>query len=99
MKRKYSLDRLGVPLTLLQVTLLVAAVRAQPASQPMPKFESVLNRVGFDQRLGAQLPLETRLFDETGRERRLGEYFGQRPVILLFVYFRCPMLCGEELKG
>ena len=37
--------------------------------------------------------------DEDGREVRLGEYFGRRPVVLAFVYYECPMLCTQVLNG
>jgi protein SCO1 len=38
--------------------------------------------------------------DETGRVVRLGEYVnGRKPVLLNFVYFRCPMLCPMVLEG
>jgi len=55
--------------------------------------------IGIDQRLDARVSLDLPFRDETGREVRLGEYFGRRPVILAFVYFRCPSLCGEVLDG
>ena len=37
---------------------------------------SVVNQVGFDQNLGAQLPLDLRFRDDSGRELALGELFG-----------------------
>ncbi len=37
--------------------------------------------------------------DEAGRDVRLGEYFGKRPVILALVYYECPMLCTQVLNG
>jgi protein SCO1/2 len=55
--------------------------------------------VGFDQKLGVQLPLDLRFRDDTGRDRALGELFGKRPVILAPVYFRCPLLCNQLLNG
>ena len=30
---------------------------------------------------------------------QLGSYFGKKPAILALVYYRCPMLCSEELNG
>ena len=60
---------------------------------------TTLSQVGFDQNLDAQLPLDLTFRDESGRTVRLGDYFGSKPVIITLVYFRCPMLCGEELKG
>ena len=56
-------------------------------------------KVGFDQKLGARLPLEARFRDETGRELALGELFGSRPVVLAPVYYGCPLLCSQVLRG
>jgi protein SCO1/2 len=60
---------------------------------------SVVNQVGFDQRLGERLPLGLRFRDDSGRELALGELFGRRPVIVAPVYYRCPMLCNQVLNG
>jgi protein SCO1/2 len=59
----------------------------------------VLKRVGIEQRLNAQVPLDLKFRDESGREVKLGEYFGSKPVVLSMVYYECPMLCGEVLNG
>jgi len=61
--------------------------------------KQVIERVGFDQNLGAQLPLDAELRDEQGRAIRLGDLFGERPVVLAFVYFRCPLLCPLVERG
>ena len=59
-----------------------------------------LENVGIDQRLNEQLPLDATFVDETGKTVKLGDYFHTgRPVILNFVYYQCPMLCGEVLNG
>jgi len=58
-----------------------------------------LRGVGFDQRIGERLPLETRVRDERGAEVALGDYFGKRPVVLALVYTECPMLCSLVLNG
>lgn len=58
-----------------------------------------LKGVGFDQRLGSQVPLDATFVDENGRPVKLGEYFGERPVILVLAYYRCPMLCNLVLNG
>lgn len=55
--------------------------------------------VGFDQKLGATVPLDVMLRDEMGNPVALGSYFGVRPVILSLVYYGCPMLCGMSLNG
>jgi protein SCO1/2 len=58
-----------------------------------------LREVGFDQRLDQRIPLDLQLRDEDGRDVRLGDYFGTKPVILSLAYFSCPMLCGLHLQG
>jgi protein SCO1 len=59
----------------------------------------VVERVGFDQKIGVQLPLGLSFRDESGRDLRLGDLFGRRPVILVPVYYGCPMLCNQLLNG
>jgi protein SCO1/2 len=65
------------------------------ASNVPPQFQAVT----FAQRLNEQLPLDAAFTDETGRDVRLGDYFGSRPVVLAFVYYQCPMLCSQTLNG
>ncbi|HUP58908.1 MAG TPA: SCO family protein [Thermoanaerobaculia bacterium] len=55
--------------------------------------------VTIAQKLNTQVPLELMFRDETGKVVRLREYFGKRPVLLNFVYYRCPMLCPIVLDG
>src|SRR4029077_19481035 len=56
-----------------------------------------LKNVGIEQRLNEQIPSGLIFGDESGQAVRLGDYFGQRPMILNLVYYQCPMLCGEVL--
>ncbi|MGH9511973.1 MAG: SCO family protein [Terriglobales bacterium] len=58
-----------------------------------------LKNVGIQQNLNEQIPLDLGFRDETGKTVHLSDYFGQKPVILSLVYYRCPMLCGEVLAG
>ena len=37
----------------------------------------------FDQKMGAQVPLDLTFHDEQGRTIRLGDYLGEKPAILL----------------
>jgi len=60
---------------------------------------SLLSKVGIDQHLNQQLPLNLTFTDDTGKQVTLADYFGKRPVILTMVYYRCPMLCSEEMDG
>ena len=57
-------------------------------------------KVSIAQHLNAQLPLDVMLRDETGKVVRLRDYFHHdRPVLLNFVYYNCPMLCPMVLEG
>lgn len=60
---------------------------------------SIFDKVGFDQRLNQQVPLDLMFNDENGNAVELKQYFGSKPVILSLVYFRCPMLCSQVLNG
>jgi protein SCO1 len=64
------------------------------AASPTP---DPLLEAGFDQALGVQLPLEIALRDETGSPVAIGDYFSARPVVLVFAYYNCPMLCNLVL--
>ncbi|MDB5384834.1 MAG: hypothetical protein JWM11_480 [Planctomycetaceae bacterium] len=59
----------------------------------------LLQDVGIEQHLDAQLPLDAMFRDEAGHEVRLGDYFTDKPVVLSLVYYRCPMLCTQVLNG
>jgi protein SCO1 len=59
----------------------------------------LLGQIRIDQRLNHQVPLDLAFVDDHGRDVRLGQYFGQRPVVLALVYYECPMLCTQVLNG
>jgi protein SCO1/2 len=107
-KRRSSFlwHRFLVALSFSVVTCL--SVHAQGwATQPPPLSSTdpsdgkvrLLEGVGIDQKLGAQLPLDLTFRDETGATVRLGDYFGRKPVVLTLVYYNCPMLCNQVLNG
>lgn len=71
-----------------------------PSISEASGLPEALKKVGIEQKLGAQLPLDTELKDETGNTVRLGSFFNTgRPVIVAFVYYECPMLCNQVLNG
>lgn len=71
------------------MTLAPSAARAQA--------RGVLKDIGFDQNLNTQIPLTLPFRDEEGRDVRLADYFGKRPVILVMGYKNCPMMCSQVL--
>jgi len=71
-----------------------------PAISEGSGLPEALKKVGIEQKLGDQLPLETELKDENGNIVKLGSFFNTgRPVIVAFVYYECPMLCNQVLNG
>lgn len=86
------------PLLPLLLSLLAASAGAQGLVNPQD-MPGPLKEVRFDQRLGERLPLDAVFVDENGETVTLGQYFGERPVILAFVYYECPMLCTLTLNG
>jgi protein SCO1 len=70
-----------------------------PVGNPASLAPEQLKGIGFDQKLDEQLPLDLIFRDETGRSLRLGEYFGSKPVMIVPVYYECPMLCSQTLQG
>jgi protein SCO1/2 len=52
------------------------------------------------EKIGAVAPLDLSFVDDTGAKVALRDYFdGQRPVVLNFVYYECPLLCNLVLEG
>lgn len=88
-------------LLLILMAASSASAQQRPADPGLPAatLPSALREVGFDQNLNHQLPLETEFADENGRTVRIGDYFGERPVVLAFVYYGCPMLCLQSLSS
>ncbi len=94
----------------LAAALLAAPAFAQMTGAPAPGYRreagvpassvpAPLREIGFDQRVGEPVPLDAALLDEDGRDVRLGDFFGPRPVVLAFVYYECPMLCTQMLRS
>jgi protein SCO1 len=94
-------------------TLMLGLIPAVPTSahaqgfyrQPQTGLASatqpdIIKDVDFEQRLNAEVPLNTPFRDETGRTVQLHEYFHHdKPVVLALVYYECPMLCTQVLNG
>ncbi len=55
--------------------------------------------LGFEQRIGQVLPMDALFTGGDGVARPLRSYFGGKPVVLIFDYFRCPELCSLVASG
>jgi len=58
-----------------------------------------LEGIDIEQRLNEQLSVDLVFRDETGSEVKLGDFLGDKPVVLTPVYYSCPMLCTMILNG
>jgi protein SCO1 len=93
-----------IAMSVVLMSMIVSAQGNAPGVQPDPALPSgktpyALSKVAFEQRLGEPLPLDLPFKDEHGRDVKLGDFFGRKPVVLTFVYYECPMLCTEVLNG
>lgn len=59
----------------------------------------MLKKTGLEKRFGAMAALDTPWKTSEGKDIILNELFNKKPVILVPVYFKCPMLCQLILKG
>jgi protein SCO1/2 len=76
-----------------------AAGYKREAGMPASALPAPLREIGFDQNLDRQIPLDIPFNDEQGRAVTLASYFGTRPVVLVFAYYECPMLCTLVLNA
>jgi protein SCO1/2 len=81
------------------ITALPGIAAAQQMGIPAASLPMMVQGVGIDQNLNAQLPLELKFKDENGQVVRLGQYFREKPVVLALVYYQCPGLCDLILNG
>jgi protein SCO1 len=63
---------------------------------PLP--DDIQKKVGLDQKLNAQVPLDLTFRDETGQRVQLYQFFGHKPVMMNLIQYRCTMLCSEEMN-
>lgn len=93
----------------LGAAVLLCTVNAALAQPMMPSGgpggpkslapDKVIQTVGVDQKLDAQISPDLTFKNEKGETVRLGDYFGKRPIVLSLVYYKCPGLCTMTLNG
>jgi protein SCO1/2 len=81
---------------LLFLHLMTPPVWGHHNTQHTPE---ILQKIGLDQRLNAQIPLDLAFHDAEGKAVQLGDYLQDKPVILTLAYFDCPNLCPLVLEG
>lgn len=77
--------------------LFLAALLLLP-SAAMAEIRDV-SSITIERRDGAQVPLDTPVKDEKGRETTLAALANGQPILLAPVQHRCPNICGVTLSG
>jgi protein SCO1 len=81
------------------VAIVIALTLTTSSAANNTPIAQVAEQIAISPPLGAKLPLDLSFVDADGRAARLGDSFGQRPVILHLVYYECPMLCKLSSDG
>jgi len=81
------------------IVLLTSLMSCVVSSSAQSLSDEALAQIRFDQKQNTQISLTLPFRDEEGREVRLAEYFGHRPIVLVLGYYECPMLCTLVLNG
>lgn len=79
------------------------------AQQPQPPADRGATRydetpapiAGLDinEKLGEKIPLDLTFVDSDGEKVSIGKWFNQgRPVLVMFVYYRCPLACPQLME-
>ncbi|MEX2141493.1 MAG: SCO family protein [Pirellulales bacterium] len=95
---KTPIANISLPIVAVLLTIASPQIAVSDKSLSHPQTE-IMRNVDFQQRLNTQLPLVREFVDEQGKAVKLGDYFGERPVLFVLAYYRCPMLCNQVLNG
>ena len=80
------------PCVLLTLLLGVSIMPARPVNAQAP-VPDIVRDVSFEQRLDAQVPLDTQLRDEAGNLVAFGALLNDKPTVLTLNYLHCKNLC------
>ena len=86
---------MGIAALLLVASSGSAQMVPDNVGQSAKGLPPALVNVHFDPELNAQIPLDTQFTDETGKPVLLREFARNRPMVLVFAYYTCPMLCSQ----
>lgn len=68
-------------------------------SRTIREMPDAMKKAGFEQRHNTQLPMDAIVRNEKGESIPFGSLFDDRPVVLTYVYYNCPMLCNVILNS
>jgi protein SCO1/2 len=69
----------------------------EPSVNALPQ---ALEDIGIEDKAGAEIPRDVKLVHSDGTPFTVGDYLdGQKPLVVVLAYYRCPMLCSLVLNG
>lgn len=77
--------------------LALLALASAPVATAQYARPAITKGVTIEQKLNSPVPLDLVFHDESGQTVPLRTYFGDKPVVLELVYFRCPSLCPMSM--
>lgn len=83
----------------LAYLLIVSCFLVPVSAFAETQADEMLKKTGLEKRFGAMAALDTPWTTSEGEKIVLNSVFNKKPVILVPVYFKCPMLCQLILKG
>lgn len=84
---------------MIAVTLAFVCIAGLSAPALAVNQRALLEEVRFEQKLGAQAPMDAVFTDSTGQKVRLRDLLRDKPAILVPMYHGCPMLCSMVMNG
>jgi protein SCO1/2 len=80
---------------LLLAALAVAAAHA--SAQTSARIDYLLKDVYVEEKIGQKIPADLSFTDDNGRTVRIGQYIGDKPLLISLNYADCPKLCSLQL--
>lgn len=100
--------RIILLILLMGPSTLSALPKAGPQGQaPLPESKTpaepapdILAGLKITEHLGDKMPTDLEFVNHMGTKVRLGDYLAEgKPLVVNFVYYRCPMMCSQLLNG
>ncbi len=88
-----------IPVSFPRVLIAICLPLCAHAAGPEKLTPETLSTLAFDQKPGAQVPLDAIVRDESGANVRLGNLLEGMPSILVFADYECVHLCSVVLNG
>lgn len=71
---------------------LAISIGGRAVAQP-DSGQDITKKIAFNQVLGAQLPRDAAFTDDHGKPIKLGDLFGEKPILLMPVFYTCKSSC------